>query len=660
MDTFWYGIALPLHLTGQGLGKLYHVGLGASFKLRDRRLQASASERPSPYKDSTQGYDRYSYRPLPSASHIRVLVLEAGNGQDPVHCSLAEVDLASDPQFEAISYCWSGPLGERSVFCEAKALNVTRNLYEALLHLRRPNATRCLWADAICINQEDNPERTQQVRLMQRIYGDCERCLVWLGQHVKEDASAFKVLSIICEALRAEQPPTEPRHLAPGKKPFSPLSTTPGQWIALSHLLARAWFERMWTLQEVVLPRKVLMICGKFQCDVDDFYTAFDNIRKHELDGHLPERGAGYWLCLKGLAARREFHQQQRAEGSLLDVLRDTRERDAGDPRDKVFAVFGLCRPTELGVLSVGYQNSIVEVYTMVAWHVLKTYEKPLRLLSAASPPASDKRQPLPSWVPDWSERQALPPCIHDFEIARGFSAGGVNVSSISTYESSDDTPCLVLRGKAISNLCAFVDKNSIDLHRQFQEAHGGPTTCGGKFVDCYMYIAVGWFFEFLSPDEQDRPDRTIEQFFLEQCWDQMTRMADLKARVELFWRTLTREANNREAKAFQGEILDYMRWDSKHDVKNQSQVTFLYDLEAWTCVRKFCRTGDGRIGWVPLAAQAGDWICVFEGCDLPFVIRKLDDKAGVVIVGHCYISGIMHGEMMADNKVPFQDILLR
>jgi Heterokaryon incompatibility protein (HET) len=39
-----------------------------------------------------------------------------------------------------------------------------------------------IWADAICINQIDTSEKTEQVPLMADIYERAELVLVWLGK----------------------------------------------------------------------------------------------------------------------------------------------------------------------------------------------------------------------------------------------------------------------------------------------------------------------------------------------------------------------------------------------------------------------------------------------------------------------------------------------
>ena len=55
------------------------------------------------------------------------------------------------------------------------------NLAIALRHIRSRTESRLLFADAICINQEDINECGQQVRLMADISHEAKRVVVWLG-----------------------------------------------------------------------------------------------------------------------------------------------------------------------------------------------------------------------------------------------------------------------------------------------------------------------------------------------------------------------------------------------------------------------------------------------------------------------------------------------
>jgi hypothetical protein len=54
-------------------------------------------------------------------------------------------------------------------------IQITRNLAIALPYLRNEDETRILWIDAICVNQQDLKERSQQVQRMADIYGESIR-----------------------------------------------------------------------------------------------------------------------------------------------------------------------------------------------------------------------------------------------------------------------------------------------------------------------------------------------------------------------------------------------------------------------------------------------------------------------------------------------------
>ncbi|PSR80162.1 heterokaryon incompatibility protein-domain-containing protein, partial [Coniella lustricola] len=114
---------------------------------------------------------------------IRVLNVQPGEWDEKLSCNLVVVDLDEDPQYEAISYVWGNPqASKRSVIqVNGMPMSITQSLYTALKRYRLAEQTRTMWADAICINQEDLQERSLQVLLMGRVYSQCTTCQIWLG-----------------------------------------------------------------------------------------------------------------------------------------------------------------------------------------------------------------------------------------------------------------------------------------------------------------------------------------------------------------------------------------------------------------------------------------------------------------------------------------------
>jgi hypothetical protein len=67
------------------------------------------------------------------------------------------------------------------MLCDGELLPLTTSIHGALQRMRHPTLLRRLWADQICINQNDLPERSLQVSLMNAIYKGAKHILVWLG-----------------------------------------------------------------------------------------------------------------------------------------------------------------------------------------------------------------------------------------------------------------------------------------------------------------------------------------------------------------------------------------------------------------------------------------------------------------------------------------------
>jgi hypothetical protein len=92
----------------------------------------------------------FQYTPLKSASWIRLLEILPGTREDDIRCSMFEVDLDSDPDYETLSYCWGDCSDPSPIFIDNMIIPIGRNLRSALFHLRLKNKSRVIWADAVC------------------------------------------------------------------------------------------------------------------------------------------------------------------------------------------------------------------------------------------------------------------------------------------------------------------------------------------------------------------------------------------------------------------------------------------------------------------------------------------------------------------------------
>jgi len=215
----------------------------------------------------------FQYRPLNTARReIRLLVLHPSeNILDPFSysCTLTHVSKDEDPSYEALSYVWGSEANRQNVLIDGRHLSATANLAEALDHLYYGDRPRRLWVDAICINQNDIPERNQQVQNMTEIYARARNVVVWIG--VLE-----MMTQKFLDRLENEDNDRSPEHLRGFTARGSRIKGDPSAFDEedkrlLSELAENPWFRRVWVIQEVAVAREVIVQTGRTTI----FWSAF-------------------------------------------------------------------------------------------------------------------------------------------------------------------------------------------------------------------------------------------------------------------------------------------------------------------------------------------------------------------------------------------------
>jgi hypothetical protein len=136
--------------------------------------------------------------PLPTKYHIRIVGLQPyiQNSKEPIVAflkvvSMSRMDTWVHGSYEAISYTW-GPEPTISIEVDGVALDIRQNLHQCLLRLRRPDKTRFLWNDFLCIDQHDQKEKARQVSIIGNIFKTAERVLAWVGEHENGSEMLFR------------------------------------------------------------------------------------------------------------------------------------------------------------------------------------------------------------------------------------------------------------------------------------------------------------------------------------------------------------------------------------------------------------------------------------------------------------------------------------
>ncbi|EON65145.1 hypothetical protein W97_04382 [Coniosporium apollinis CBS 100218] len=414
----------------------------------------------------------YTALPLRSARSIRLLELHPGAGD--IVCSLHTVDLDTAPPYDALSYTWGDarpPLLQSvapqlysrrfPISCNGCLLEVTANLYHALQRLvaidrARPRweniyLQRLIWIDAICINQEDDAEKSTQVAMMEDIYKRASLVVCWLGQEDRYTEPALRLANYLAQI------PSENYGQYSGLG-LNHSGIPSNDWEALVALFRRPCFRRAWITQEIVLAQKLLLLCGSFEISWSMLVKCSEFVCQTQTWRHLFVMSSRF-SSIQDYISRRELRpvgvsvqglahiekQLPKGKNPSIMVLMMGRGTDASNPRDNVYALLGLTkemiktrqpsteRSDPLGRLTLSqlpvpdYKKPVERVYSDFAKCVLECTQN-LLLLSLVED-RSDRRSAglansLPSWVPDLSVPLLPMPLAIEGNAARWDAAG--------------------------------------------------------------------------------------------------------------------------------------------------------------------------------------------------------------------------------------------
>jgi hypothetical protein len=577
------------------------------------------------------------YQPLtPHSSSqklIRLLRILPGCRSETLKCELQVTDLVDSPQFEALSYVWGGPEPAAAVFCNGQAKKVTPNLGTALLRLRYDDRERLVWIDAICVNQDDLSERSEQVKLMRDIYSQAWRVVVWLGNDEGEyaetairfiekateycyseigasleDLNDEDHLDIIerAEELEIEMPSSEKkkgRDFPPSKYEVNE-SRIGTDWAAVSKLYSNTWFTRIWIVQEVA------------------FAPAIMCIGSHEV-GWPRVAAAARWLLSKSYTYVQEDSERYRQAWYIyflrlitpraplaLQELLDFVKSNSTDPRDKVFGLLGLLDEERRASSSLqpDYTKDVVEVYVDTMRYIIRE-NYPERgvgnLLASFREAPEEHEEGFPSWVFRWdltTPESSLLNSLHKFL----WSAGGRTAQEVAEVT---DPRTLSLKG---INIGVIRKVNHVLRTRK-------------RDLDRVKILWNEVSTEFTSYQEPG----SLEQAFVETITAEDMQKSD---DVTTFG---ARDLVN---------YLSVADWDAIYSITDERAYSKAKAIEFLIRVntKAFLVTEDAHMALGPIVAQPGDVLCVFFGHHIPYLLRPT--AARYRFLGPCYVHGYMRG----------------
>lgn len=363
-------------------------------------------------------------------------------------------------------------------------------------------------------------------------------------------------------------------------------------WEAVDNLLARLWWSRTWVVQEIWQAKDAILLCGDSTLKWKTFKKAMEYQEAWDDMGCLV-RGTKRWEMWTTLKSRYglAIHiSQKRLLGSKLsDILWNTWDRDATDPRDKVFAILGLVGNDYSDTLpNIDYSNSIDEVYREVASLII-TKEKSLDIILAAS--GSDNGGTLPSWVPDWRRK------------------------------ANKHRPALFVNASFMRMQCYHSGStDAVYFHGHGYSASGdmGPQVIFHNDLSILQVRAV--MFDSIVEVSANFDGDFSAANIIEQA---RSTISHSHASGSLSSNTGTSDGDLKK-------ILSAGSFIDPRSLRTENMV-----IENVMRLRRFFITNDGHLSIGPSRLQAGDLISIIAGCSFPMVLRSVGNQFS--LVGEAY-----------------------
>ncbi|KAK4496805.1 hypothetical protein PRZ48_012789 [Zasmidium cellare] len=296
----------------------------------------------------------FNYEPLSSSTRqIRLLRILPTTTNIEIECELQTSDLPEEglsTPFAAISYEWGAATALKPITVNGKRFWIRPNCHYALLqahrYLCRKRGPSLIWVDSVCINQDDIDERSEQVALMGKLYSAASVSLACVGPAELDSEWMFRILKSAnsnCTSICWEE------------KLFAAFNNARSTKVALNEAYkkylhkrfhgaalcfsARTYWTRRWIVQEMLLPRTVVVLCGNFLAGFDvgfhDQIAGFNGI----ISSLVSLRRKGWAIDLDTGSRYDKFEKRCLAE--LLSLLR---QQKCSERHDWIYALLGVSK----------------------------------------------------------------------------------------------------------------------------------------------------------------------------------------------------------------------------------------------------------------------------------------------------------------------------
>ncbi|KAF1966268.1 hypothetical protein BU23DRAFT_487264 [Bimuria novae-zelandiae CBS 107.79] len=623
---------------------------------------------------------------------------------------LKQFELANVPQFFSVSYTWGEKTySDTTLQLRTGRIPVLKSLFPFLRMVSQHEDFHdedWWWIDSLCINLADSQEREQQVRIMADIYKKARRTMVWLGEEVEGDSDCRGAVRFLHD-LQNLQPFIGKNAAIVRANLRSPDLTA--HWISVSNLLARPWWSRVWTLQEMIMPSEVRFYCGAtsisrgkfkaamysiFLCSVGERDMEYELVPRHAFDAAFNRRRV------------HQLHVNPNGRGlSLVAVLAYLGNHSASDPRDRIYSVLGLITPRDRRLVgNPEYKTPVQDQYAKLVRSFYEEYRN-LDIIyfshifsRYSGPNDSGLENAVPSWVPDWRvytefaspvplmASQSASEHIGNFRPLHGqnwkamYDAPGPRLQAQANVRFHQNLKEIWCNGiildtvKSLGSLhdceprCkSFVCARDKPLHGLLQEKEDSRTR---NPIPPDPIRLLGSIARSLVLDRQDKylrfvaPEYYISDFLLvcNACLDSETLSGATEGSPDPAFAAWFQQNRHLRFGPYTLEQLIETITSSTHPslydslppptlqptVDSDDADNFLSRFLDTTRKksRRLMVTSEDHIGMAPCRARPGDAVAVLFGCSIPLILRRTGVREAWQVIGEAYVDGFMNGEV--------------
>lgn len=587
---------------------------------------------------------------------LRILNHEESDGS-MLQVQLFHAHLSQRPAYTALSYSW-GSLREaqEKILVSGQPFFVSKNLDDALRKMKE-NKILTVWADAICINQGDNREKSREITRIFAIYRMATTVVLWLGSDTGPVAEANDLVGAI------ERPDTSLSTQFTADPGDSDSSLNKEGQNALERLLSQPYWTRVWIIQEVAATDKARIFWGSYSFDLSSIEVL---ARQCGWDS--------FGLAREVLSVRQAARAKQKPR--LMEMLAMTNASETTLLRDKVYGLLGLASDWTDFIIEPTYSQTTSEIalcLDMTYNHIIWTNSADIIFLRSMRP----QQQELPSWCPHYFLFQLHG---HDKNVFRYICGQNVNLGWEKRRAFGDpsnmrwtvpDTfhvanKMLTLKGNRvgrISHVDSITNEDIKPSTNQTQEI--AMQRAGNAFrrllLLCYSQTYIGQdasaFFSLLysMPEHVFHDAECVDvkrwldshRSFFEMFGVDLSPSSDefafirsrnrglsMSSKILPEWREYLNISNDNSSMRRGKDGLHSMLHSISSILQEHQRLMFMGD--------------ESLLGWAHRDAEIGDTVWHLEGCSLQAILRRsavLSEESGedvYQLVGHAYVDSVM------------------